>query len=55
MARTTEPWWVCSTCGKPLARVKKAVDAAIREHRLVCAPTAGVWIRQREQRKATVP
>ncbi len=51
MPSKLEPWWVCSECAKPLVRVRKSFDAAIRKHRLVCTATSGGVIRQVDQRK----
>lgn len=46
----TEPWWTCSKCKAPVARVGKPHPEVWEKHRLICDPYAGGSIKQWTQR-----
>ncbi len=50
---TSKPWWVCSKCGRPVAkRQQRRVLEAIRDHMKDSCPGAGFSLRQvRQQRR----
>ncbi len=47
----TEAWWTCGECEKPIAKVgKRKSPDTWSDHRKVCAPLAGGYIKQWDQR-----
>lgn len=52
MGKRTEPWWICRTCGKKIAKVKsRKFLKEIDKHRKVCYRSAACSIKQIEQGK----
>lgn len=48
--RSTEPWWVCNYCKRPIHKKgKKGAKQAMLDHRKVCYEIASFSIKQIEQ------
>lgn len=48
---TTEAWWTCNECGAPVGKVGKRPPCVWEEHRKVCTPLSGGFIKQWDQRE----
>jgi hypothetical protein len=46
---SNEAWWTCSECGAPITKVGKRHAFVWDDHRKVCKPLSGGFIKQWEQ------